>query len=694
MQAASALRSLPVCSAKARKLRAVSLVTSSMRGASSARAIGPVPTMPRTRLMPAPAQDQAAHPLRMSEREKHGDARAHRIAHHIGAVDAEMVEQAARILGHGRRAIAARIVELLASSMPAIVEGDDAAAGLASACDPACASRQLAATLEAKPWMRRIGSPSPSSTIGDPHAVRIEALHSDLPLWPRGSLCSPAFPQREIDRTAVMAQTLVPHFVNDQGVDRIKIGVKEFQCMGATPPHDHPHVYLDMGHEAQIVCPYCSTLVPARPRAEGDGERSAVLRLRGHRPARRAGGLSAASDGQAGRSGAHRRRRHRRTCGGHCARPARDRERNPRALRISARRAVPASSSVPMPRGRCAPSASSMPSSLTASGPRRSSSMTVSRVAGSPRCRSARVEQRYGAPYLTLHRADLHAGLRAAAESLAPVVADAGLRAGGDRRRRRCGSWPESLDGGEGQRREPDRRRRPVVDRALSPHARCRACASPAPPPGARACRAAACPPRSTPRWSGSGSGLAPISCTTRSAAATSSMSLPWPKAVRTAKAGTSRTSAETLLASFARWSKDSKSLLERARGWRSWSLYRLAPSAPAGARVRSRFSATRRTRSCRSWRKARRSPSRTRSRSPPASRAGPSDPPPPSAVTRRCGGRAPRASSVCRGAIGWLYHLRGPLRFARNLAARAPQRGRAPCSASTGSTAPRTMRR
>lgn len=58
----------------------------------------------------------------------------------------------------------------------------------------------------------------------------------------------------------VMAQKLVPHFVNDIGVDRIKIGVKEFQCMGAAPPQDHPHVYLDMGDDAQIVCPYCSTL--------------------------------------------------------------------------------------------------------------------------------------------------------------------------------------------------------------------------------------------------------------------------------------------------------------------------------------------------------------------------------------------------------------------------------------------------
>jgi uncharacterized Zn-finger protein len=57
-----------------------------------------------------------------------------------------------------------------------------------------------------------------------------------------------------------MAQTLVPHLINDKGVDQIAVGVKEFQCMGASPPHDHPHVYLDMGDEDQLVCPYCSTL--------------------------------------------------------------------------------------------------------------------------------------------------------------------------------------------------------------------------------------------------------------------------------------------------------------------------------------------------------------------------------------------------------------------------------------------------
>jgi uncharacterized Zn-finger protein len=57
-----------------------------------------------------------------------------------------------------------------------------------------------------------------------------------------------------------MADRLVPHFANDQGAEKIYIGVREFQCMGARPPHDHPHVYLDMGSDSQILCPYCSTL--------------------------------------------------------------------------------------------------------------------------------------------------------------------------------------------------------------------------------------------------------------------------------------------------------------------------------------------------------------------------------------------------------------------------------------------------
>lgn len=56
-----------------------------------------------------------------------------------------------------------------------------------------------------------------------------------------------------------MAASLVPHFVNDQGVAKITVGVKEFQCMGARPPFDHPHVFLDMGGDQETICPYCST---------------------------------------------------------------------------------------------------------------------------------------------------------------------------------------------------------------------------------------------------------------------------------------------------------------------------------------------------------------------------------------------------------------------------------------------------
>jgi uncharacterized Zn-finger protein len=58
----------------------------------------------------------------------------------------------------------------------------------------------------------------------------------------------------------IMAIYGPPHFCNDIGVEKIHIGVKEFQCMGARPPADHPHIYLDMGSDDQIVCPYCSTL--------------------------------------------------------------------------------------------------------------------------------------------------------------------------------------------------------------------------------------------------------------------------------------------------------------------------------------------------------------------------------------------------------------------------------------------------
>jgi uncharacterized Zn-finger protein len=57
-----------------------------------------------------------------------------------------------------------------------------------------------------------------------------------------------------------MADAMLPHFSNDAGVRVIRIGAREFMCIGARPPFDHPHAFLDMGEEAEIACPYCSTL--------------------------------------------------------------------------------------------------------------------------------------------------------------------------------------------------------------------------------------------------------------------------------------------------------------------------------------------------------------------------------------------------------------------------------------------------
>jgi uncharacterized Zn-finger protein len=70
-----------------------------------------------------------------------------------------------------------------------------------------------------------------------------------------------------------MAAEIVPHFHNDPGVTSVRIGAKEFMCVGAKPPFDHPHIFLDMGDAAEIVCSYCSTLFvydPSLPAGAAD----------------------------------------------------------------------------------------------------------------------------------------------------------------------------------------------------------------------------------------------------------------------------------------------------------------------------------------------------------------------------------------------------------------------------------------
>lgn len=63
-------------------------------------------------------------------------------------------------------------------------------------------------------------------------------------------------------------------FRNDQGFPLIRISVRKFACIGASPPEDHPHLYLEMPENAdEILCPYCATRFrfdPALPPAAAD----------------------------------------------------------------------------------------------------------------------------------------------------------------------------------------------------------------------------------------------------------------------------------------------------------------------------------------------------------------------------------------------------------------------------------------
>jgi uncharacterized Zn-finger protein len=63
-----------------------------------------------------------------------------------------------------------------------------------------------------------------------------------------------------------MADDAYAKFKNDNGVPEIRIGIKEFKCIGVSPPQDHPHIYLDMGSDDTIRCPYCATSFRFDPR--------------------------------------------------------------------------------------------------------------------------------------------------------------------------------------------------------------------------------------------------------------------------------------------------------------------------------------------------------------------------------------------------------------------------------------------
>lgn len=62
-----------------------------------------------------------------------------------------------------------------------------------------------------------------------------------------------------------MADHGTPHFHNSMGLAKIEIGSRQFMCMGALPPFDHPHIFINMGDGNEAICPYCSTLFSYSP---------------------------------------------------------------------------------------------------------------------------------------------------------------------------------------------------------------------------------------------------------------------------------------------------------------------------------------------------------------------------------------------------------------------------------------------
>ena len=64
-----------------------------------------------------------------------------------------------------------------------------------------------------------------------------------------------------------MSDHIVPHFHNDPGLPEIEIGARKFMCVGAKPPLDHPHVFLDMGGDNEIICPIAQRCIGTPPRS-------------------------------------------------------------------------------------------------------------------------------------------------------------------------------------------------------------------------------------------------------------------------------------------------------------------------------------------------------------------------------------------------------------------------------------------
>ena len=183
--------------------------------------------------------------------------------------------------------------------------------------------------------------------------------------------------------------------------------------------------------------------------------------------------------------------------------------------------------------------------------------------------------QRWGSPYLTLHRADLHAALRGAAQILPAVTLKSGfevetVEASEDRVTVRGSDRAEAkgagLIGADGLWS--------AIRASIMPDSNLRFTGQSA---WRTVLRRNGLPePFAAPMvglWLGPGAHL--VHYPVRGGAELNLVAVT--AGGRERQGWNQAADAQTLRASFTDWCKDSKSLLERASGWRCWSLYRLA---------------------------------------------------------------------------------------------------------------------
>ena len=115
--------------------------------------------------------------------------------------------------------------------------------------------------------------------IGDDQAQSPMLLRQKIKFAPCRRSSASAFPllgggealwcraTRKELQDGAMAEVGIPHFHNDPGMSTILLGAREFMCIGAKPPFDHPHVFLDMGRGRDRLPLLLDALqIPRRPR--------------------------------------------------------------------------------------------------------------------------------------------------------------------------------------------------------------------------------------------------------------------------------------------------------------------------------------------------------------------------------------------------------------------------------------------